>query len=306
MSYYFLSNNEFFNGWSNYIEEYTEVNNGSTSLTDGYMTHVQYSDSNRDDWDMTVCEFNIRPIDNLQRESSSQKIKSIDDEPSQSSYIPLNLVQTNNVDYQNDNDGMNNITNIESFTTFGEVDSSNTFKLYFYSEVQNRFQMKCLKKCGLRVILQNYNPAITKFSRIWVDIYDKNLLSNSQLVKTDPLSNDSDAYRQYKEKKNENILKYEDEGVIDAIDDETRKNKNWPRGEFNRSLSGWYVVTELKINYNPTENNLKMELLLNRIEYQPCFKNEYYVAKTAIDKYKEENIIENLVLSKDDPSYSSE
>lgn len=306
LSYYFLSNNEFFNGWSNYIEEYTEVNNSSTSLTDGYMTHVQYSDSNRDDWDMTVCEFNIRPIDNLQRESSSQKIKSIDNEPSQESYIPLNLVQTNNVDYQNDNDGMNNITNIESFTTFGEVDSSNTFKLYFYSEVQNRFQMKCLKKCGLKITLQNYNPAITKFSRIWVDIYDKNLLSNSQLVKSQHQPNDSDAYRQYKEKKNDNILKYDDEGVIDSIDDETRKNKNWPRGEFNRSLSGWYVVTELKINYNPTENNLKMELLLNRIEYQPCFKNEYYIAKTAIDKYKEENIIENLVLSKDDPSYNSE
>ena len=303
LSYYFLSNNEFFSGWSNFIEEYTEINNTHTSLTDGYLHHIQYSDSNRGGWNNTVCEFNLRPIDNLKRNPTTQVIESIDDEPKQESYIPLNLVHTKNEDYQNNTNGIDDMSNIESFTSFGEVDTTNMFKLYYFAEVQNQYQMRCLKKCGLKVVLQNYNPAITKFSRIWVDIYDKNMNSNTQISKTEPQENDVGEYKEYKTWKNNNILKYDDEGVIDAIENKERKNKNWPRGEFNRALSGWYVVTEIKINYNPTDNNLKMELILNRIEYQPCFRNDYSVAKKAIDKYKNDNKIENLVTDMDDPSY---
>lgn len=127
--------------------------------------------------------------------------------------------------------------------------------------------------------------------------------SNTQISKTELQENDVGEYKEYKTWKNNNILKYDDEGVIDAIENKDKKNKNWPRGEFNRALSGWYVVTEIKINYNPTDNNLKMELILNRIEYQPCFRNDYLVAKKAIDKYKNDNKIENLVTDMDDPSY---
>lgn len=302
LSYYFLSNNDFFDGWSNFIEEYTEINNGYSSITDGYKSHIQYSDSNRSGWGFTECQFNIKPIDNLKRDYNTQEIQSIPDEVSQESYIPLNLMQMTKNDYYSKND-VDNMSNVESYTSFGEVDTSNTFKLYFFSEVQNKYQMKCLKKCGLKVILQNYNPSITKFSRIWVDIYDKNINSNTQITKSEVMNNDTGDYREYKNIKNNNILKYEDEGVIDMIDDKSRKNKNWPRGEFNRSLSGWYVITEIKIYYSPDDNNLKMELLLNRIEYQPCFKHEYNIAKKAIDKYKEYNTMEDLVVSKDDPSY---
>lgn len=302
LSYYFLSNNDFFDGWSNFIEEYTEINNGYSSITDGYKSHIQYSDSNRSGWGFTECQFNIKPIDNLERDYNTQEIQSIPDEVSQESYIPLNLMQMTKNEYYSKND-VDNMSNVESYTSFGEVDTSNTFKLYFFSEVQNKYQMKCLKKCGLKVILQNYNPSITKFSRIWVDIYDKNINSNTQITKSEVMNNDTGDYREYKNIKNNNILKYEDEGVIDMIDDKSRKNKNWPRGEFNRSLSGWYVITEIKIYYSPDDNNLKMELLLNRIEYQPCFKHEYNIAKKAIDKYKEYNTMEDLVVSKDDPSY---
>lgn len=303
LSYYFLSNNDFFDGWSNFIEEYIEVNNCYSSLTDGYKSHVQYSDSNRSGWGFTECQFNIKPIDNLDRDSDTQKINSLPDDVSQESYIPLNLMQMTKKDYQDAKDGIGDMANVESFTSFGEVDTSNMFKLYYFSEVQNRYQMNCLKKCGLKVILQNYNPAITRFSRIWVDIYDKNINSNTQITKSEIQKNDTGDYLEYKNLKNNNILKYEDEGVIDMIDDSSRKNKNWPRGEFNRALSGWYVITEMKIYYSPDDNNLKMELLLNRIEYQPCFKNEYDIAKKAIDKYKEYNTMDDLVVSKDDPSY---
>lgn len=303
LSYYFLSNNEFYNGWSNFIEEYMEINNGYSSLSDGFKKHICYSDSNMEDWDFSVCEFNIRPIDNLKRDSATQKIQSIPDQPVQDSYIPLNLMQTTKREYQNihgsPDPNVDDMTNVESHTSFGEVDTSNTFKQYFFAEVQNQYQMKCLKKCGMKVTLQNYNPAITKFSRIWVDIYDKNIISNTQITPSKIQTNDTGEYVTYKGLKNDNILKFEDEGVIDEIENEKKKNKNWPRGEFNRSLSGWYVVTEIEIYYSPFDNNLKMKLVLNRIEYQPCFKDEYFVAKTAIDKYKEDNIIEDLIVDKD-------
>ena len=285
LSYYFISNNDFFDGWTNFIEEYHEISNSNSSLSDGFKTHVTYSDSNKDGWPYAVCDFTIRPIDNLIRESSTQKIKSLESEPTQDSYIPLNLMQMTKGDvYVSERMGVDDMTNVESFNNFGEVDTSNMFKQYYFAEVQNKYQMKCLKKCGLKVKLQNYNPAITKFSRIWVDIYDKNLAS--PLVKEDINKNDSVEYIKYKQEGNENILQFDDEVKPDKY------------GKFNRGLSGWYVITEIVIEYNPKDNNLNMNLILNRIEYKPCFKNEYYTAKKAVDKYKEENIIDNILTSK--------
>ena len=281
LSYYFITNNERFNGWSNYIEEYHEIANSGSSLSDGFKTNIKYTDSNKGKWDMNDCNFVIRPVDNLKREPATQKIMPLVDEPTQDSYIPLNLIHITNEDYVNDSVGVNDMTNVESFNNFGEVDTTNTFKQYYFAEVQNKYQLRCMKKCGLKVKLQNYNPAITKFSRIWVDIYDKNIYSSLEPMEI--RSNDKGDYSNYKNMINENLLYFENEAENDV------------KGKYNRGLSGWYVVTEIEIDYDPKENNLNMNLTLNRIEYRPCFKTEYKRAKNAVDKYKEENIIENIV-----------
>ena len=295
LSYYYISNHEHFDGWSNYIESYHEISNGSSALSDGFKTHVNYSDSNVADWGFNTCDFLIRPIDNLKRDPMTQKIESLPDEPDQSSYIPLNLMQISKREYLDELSSVDNMTNVESFTNFGEIDSSNTFKQYYFAEVQNRYQMKCLKKCGLKVKLQNYNPAITKFSRIWVDIYDKHPVSNFQLTKAEIRPQEKGDYKKYKEDRNDNIIEYDDEGIIDEIGEKQALNMIWPSYEYNRGLSGWYIVTEIDIEFVPQESNLKMNLLLNRIEYKPCFKDEYKLAKQAVDKYKEENIVEDLI-----------
>lgn len=281
LSYYFITNNEKYNGWSNFIEEYHEITNSGSSLSDGFVANVRYTDSNDGGWGMSMCNFAIRPIDNLKREVATQNILSLEDEPTQDSYIPLNLMQVTNEGYLEDYANVDKIGDVQSFTNFGEVDTSNTFKQYYFAEVQNRYQMKCLKKCGLKVKLQNYNPSVTKFSRIWVDIYDKNIISN--VVQSEVQSNDEGTYKKVKELRNDNILQFADEADKDK----------W--GQYNRALSGWYVVTEISIDYDPDENNLNMNLLLNRIEYKPCFKHEYTRAKKAIDKYKEENTIEKIL-----------
>jgi hypothetical protein len=292
-----LTNDEFFDGWTNYIESYQEITNGASALSDGFKTHATYSDSNTGDWGFSQCDFLIRPIDNLKRDPATQRILSFEDEePSQETYIPLNLIQMTKSEYIGSPASVDNMTNVESFNNFGNIDTSNTFKQYYFAEVQNKYQLKCMKKCGLKVRLQNYNPSVTKFSRVWVDIYDTNPLSNGEISASKIESSDPVDIRNYREKKNENIIQYDDEGIIDIIN--PRKNKNWPEVIFNRSLSGWYVVTEFEINYDPKDNSLKMDLILNRIEYKPCFRDEYKKAKKAIDKYKEENVPEDILVSK--------
>lgn len=287
LTYYYISNNDKFDGWTNYIEDYHEISNNSSSMSEGFRTHVTYTDSNVDESGIFSYDFLIRPVDNLKRDATTQEIQELPDEVNQDSYIPLNLMQMTKDEYLEDLSSVDNMTNVESFNNYGEVDTTNMFKQYFFAEVQNRYQMKCLKKCGLKVRLQNYNPAITKFSRIWVDIYDKNIAS--QLEKTDINKNIDKRitgdYLTYVTEQNENILNYEGEGVHDH------------RGKYNRGLSGWYVVTEIDIEYSPKDVNLKMNLTLNRIEYKPAFKSDYERAKKSVKKYKDENKMTDILIN---------
>lgn len=296
LSYYYISNHYFFDGWSNCIDSYQEISDGGSSLSDGFRTHVTFSDSNDDNiFGGNVLEFLIRPIDNLKRDGATQKILPLPETVSQNSYIPLNLMQMTKKEFLYNLSSVDNMTNIESFNNFGEIDTSNTFPQYFFAEIQNKFQMKFLKKCGLKVKLQNYNPAITKFSRIWVDIYDNHPISNYQITKQEIRDNDSGDYREYKDLKNDNILQFNDEGIVENVDNvNSSPTQIWPKKKFNRALSGWYVVTEIELEYDYNANNLKMNLTLNRIEYQPVFKNEYELARNAVDVYKEQNLIDDI------------
>ena len=273
-------------------------------MSDGFRTHVTYSDSNVDNnFDGHVFDFLIRPIDNLKRDGSTQKIQSLPENVSQESYIPLNLMQMTKKEFLEELSSVDNMTNVESFNNFGEIDSSNTFPQYFFAEIQNKYQMKCLKKCGLRVKMQNYDPAITKFSRIWVDIYDDHPISSYQVskderaeefIKKNSQSDYTTEYREYIDRKNDNIINFEDEGVLDIINDGIGPSNYWPKEKYNRSLSGWYVVTEIELEYDHNDNNIRMNLTLNRIEYQPVFKSDYELAKKAVEIYKEHNLVEDI------------
>ena len=310
LSCYFLTNYHYYNGWSNFIESYNEISEGYSSVNEGYKKNLVYSDSNSSGWGSN-SKFSIMPIDNLERESTTQQIKSLDKDVKQDSYIPLNLMQMNNFEYQkSDISEVDKLTGVESFINLGEVDTSNMFKQYYFAEIQNEYQMTCMKKCGLRVTLQNYNPAITKFSRVWVDLFDMNPTSSQEIKK----SNLSDNYKntvwgKYKDEKNENIIQYQNEGIMNtaATEEEKKKqqekNTNYPRGNYNRSLSGWYVVTEMKIVFDNYDKNMKTHLVLNRIEHRPLYKHEYNLAKNAVDKYREENRIECVFGNIDDYSY---
>ena len=296
VSYYFITNSMKFKGWTNYIEEYYELNDGYSIMTDGHRKVLTYSDK---------CgffnlmsknyQFLLTPIDNIKRDFD-RKILSLPDEVTNDVYIPLNLRETTNSAYVDNRNVCNDPTAAESRIDLGEVDTSNNFPLYFYASAQNDFQMKNLKKCGLSVRLQNYNPAITRYSRIWVDIYDMNRNSLTKIRKNENVDSMSDSkMKEYLKKKNENIISFPEEMTGDT---ETQA--------YNRSLSGWYVVTDMKISYNTvkdfkgnTYKKLQTQLTLNRIEYKPTFKSEYEMAKKAMEKYKYDNISENIMCSGD-------
>ena len=296
LSYYFLTNSAEFKGWTNYIEEYFELNDGHSIVSDGYSKVLTYSDKcGFPDLSSKNYKFLMTPIDNLKRDNS-KNIVSLPNNVSQDSYIPLNLRQTTNSAYVETQKMYDNPTVAESRIDLGEVDTSNTFPLYFYASVQNEFQMKNLKKCGLSVRLQNYNPAITRYSRIWVDIYDMHRNSTTQIREKEGVDDMKDSkIKKHFENKNKNIISYKDEMKGDT---DTQV--------YNRSLSGWYVVTDMKISYNSVRDfkgnvhkKLQTQLVLNRIEYRPTFHSEYKMAKDAIEKYKKDNRPDDIMCGGD-------
>ena len=292
VSYYFLSNNEEFKGWSNYIEEYFELNDGYSIVSDGYRKTLTYSDKcGFPDLTAKNYKFILSPIDNLKRDGK-KNIESLPEEVSYDSYIPLNLRQTTNSAYADCQSLYDSPTVAESTIDIGEVDTSNNFPLYFYAATQNDFQMKNLKKCGLSVRLQSYNPSITRYSRIWVDIYDTHESSKSQIQKNSEVDDMPESkVKEYLKKKSDNVISYK----------EDIQNNNENR-VYNRTLSGWYVITDMKKSYNTvrdfkggTYKKLQTHLTLNRIDYKPSFHSEYDMAKKAIEKYKTDNISENIM-----------
>jgi hypothetical protein len=292
VSYYFLTNGEEFKGWTNYIEEYYELNDGYSLMTDGCSKVLTYSDKcGISNITSKNYKFLFTPIDNIKRDDS-RNIMLLPEQVEYDTYIPLNLMQTTNSTYFDSKNLYDNPAASESRIDLGEVDTSNTYPLYYYASVQNDFQMKNLKKCGLSVRLQNYNPSITRYSRIWVDIYDMNINSLYEMRK-DPKVDDmvESQVKDYLKEKNDNII---------SFDEEVKKDNEYR--VYNRSLSGWYVVTDMKISYNTvkdfkgvTYKKLQTQLILNRIDYKPSFKSEYEIAKKAIEKYRYDNLSESIM-----------
>lgn len=296
LSYYFLTNSEKFKGWTNYIEEYFVLNDGYSMMSDGYSKVLTYSDKcGFLNLTSKNYKFLITPIDNMKRDAD-RNIMSLPETVGYNTYIPLNLRQTTNSAYINNQNLYDNPTSAESRVDLGEVDTSNNFPLYFYSSIQNDFQMKNFKKCGLSIRLQNYNPSITKYSRIWIDIYDMNKNSLTQIRKDPSVDGlEPSEIKDYLKDKNDNIITFKED-----IENDTEHQA------YNRSLSGWYVVTDMKISYNTvkdlkgkTYKKLQTQLILNRIEYKPSFHSEYKMAKDAIEKYKCENLSENIMCGGD-------
>jgi uncharacterized protein (UPF0297 family) len=120
--------------------------------------------------------------------------------------------------------------------------------------------------------------------------------SNTQIQKNNDIDKMQDSkVKEYLKSKNDNIISFKED-----------MEGNTENQTYNRSLSGWYIVTEMKIVYNTvkdfkgnTSKKLQTQLILNRIEYKPTYYSEYEIARNAIEKYKNDNLAENIMCGGD-------
>lgn len=211
--------------WNNYFEKYETIMRNQTS--EGYKKYVQYYDYDSNEF---ISEY-VDPITNASE-----------------TMIPISKSRLVNSEVE-DNLRDDNI----AFTDFGFL-CDNVHKNYHFAGVQNNFNLSFCKSFGLKVRLSSYNPAITLYSKLYVDLYDTNSALVSTIKSTDKDDNDDKTVR----------LTDIDEGLESSTD----KNMQ----VYNESLSGWYVVTGIKLLYNSNNGIMKEELILNRREMKPSVK----------------------------------
>ena len=228
-SYYYITNSdkEPGSGYTNYIVDYSEISNVSSTINSGYRKYVQYYDFDNDEF---VSEYVDSITHNTEGMLAMNKGQMLNGEPE---------------------DGLRD--SLASYVNYGIQTFDNIHSNYRFAEIQNRMNNEDAEKVGLNVVLENFNPAITRYSRLWVEIYDKNLTS------------------------------IEDNNV--CVDSTVETNTNppkvmneteGPRGAtINESLTGWYVVKGFKLVYNIDTGSIEEHLDLMRREAKPAITTDY-------------------------------
>ena len=229
---YSITNNPQRMGWTNYIEYYSELSKSSSTLYSGYRKYVQYFDFNNREF---VSEY----VDPLTHNTKGM--------------IPLSKGKIYN------NEPEDNLRNtLVSYTYYGFQDTDSQHENYYWAGVQNQFNNEESKKFGLDVTLCSYNPAITRYSRIWVDIYELNstMIANKRL------------------KDNNKDIGNRNADMPPVLNPELDENTGdmKQRMIYNESLSGWYLVESVNIFYDLKDAMLKHKLILNRRESKPANK----------------------------------
>lgn len=273
--WYELNNSKFLSAWTLYYDKYSELNNGSTTLYDGYVKYVQsWNHKNRDYISSPVV------VDNMETEGMLplNKGKLVNGEPSELS------------------------ANLKTYEYIGECNEHMNSE-YAYAESHNDMNIKDMRKFGMVVDLPCINPAVTRYSRIKLIVFEKNGFAKEGLFEDENLTEDSVIQNENGETKNLSEVP----GAIDSntprIDTSTEEGKkeakklniysemadesdvdaNGPAEVLNESLSGWYVVTGYEIyvrtNEDPDGNeigtHLRQKIYLSRREYKPALKNDY-------------------------------
>ena len=146
ISYYFLTNSAEFKGWTNYIEEYFELNDGHSIVSDGYSKVLTYSDKcGFPNLPSKNYQFLLTPIDNIKRDSD-RKIMSLPDKVTKDIYIPLNLRQTTNSAYSETQNLCDNPTAAES--RIRDVDMAEEMVTYTKNSILNESAMAMLSQAN--------------------------------------------------------------------------------------------------------------------------------------------------------------
>ncbi len=271
--WYELNNSKYLSAWTLYFDNYSEMNSNSSSLFDGYTKYMQ-------SWDWMKREKIELPlsIENPGTEGMMPLNKGhiIDGEPSELS------------------------KNMVSYSYMGETNEHMNPE-YYYAEAHNRMNISDMSKFGLVVELPCVNPAITRYSRIKVIVFEKNDLSQIGIVENPNMKEDSEITRDdgktlklsdYPELQSDTTPRFDlstDDGIEQAkaagIYSELATQgedggTNTADETLNESLSGWYVVTGYEIYMGDIDEQggttrLKQKIYLSRREYKPALKRDY-------------------------------
>lgn len=271
--WYELNNSKYLSGWSLYFDNYKEINSNSSSLYDGYVKYLQ-------SWDWVKRKKIEMPL-------------SIENTGTEG-LMPLNKGRLINGELSELS------KNMVSWDYMGETNEHMNPE-YYYAVANNKLNLNDMSKFGLEVELPAVNPAITRYSRIKVIVFEKNDSAQAGLIENPDMKEDSVLTNEagetlklsdYPELKSDTTPRFDlsgDDGIAQAklvgVYSElatlgAESPINVAQETLNESLSGWYIVTGYEIYMNDADEmggtmRLKQRLFLSRREYKPPLKSNY-------------------------------
>lgn len=261
---YELTNNLSVNNWSLYFDNYRIVSDNSKCLADGYMKYSQWWNSSTSEWksdEIAVPAFETSGLMPLNRG------RLINGEPSK---LNQNLKTYNN-------NGINGDDNNEH---------------YMYAENFNSMCLEDMDKYGLEIELPCFNPAITKFSRIKISIFERNPIAIDNIIDhpaeadaTVTAEDGSTIYlKDHPEFQSDNTPMLADGETVGGIGSKFQ-TKPMPSGDGSlyagngeilvESLSGYYVVTGMELYMGYENSTLRERISLRRREGRPPLRSDY-------------------------------
>lgn len=278
--WYELNNSKYLSAWTPYFDNYKEKNSNSSSLFDGYTKYMQ-------SWNWSKREKVELPL-------------SIEN-PGTEGMLPLNK------GHIIDGEPSELSKNMVSYTYMGETNEHMNPE-YYFAEANNQMNLTDINKFGLTVELPCVNPAITRYTRIKVIVFEKNDNAQAGLTENPDMRADveierddgktlklsdypelqSDTTPRFDLTTEEGIEQAKAAGVYSELATAGADGEVNAAGEtINESLSGWYVVTGYEIYMDDIDSEggttrLKEKINLARREYKPALKSNY--EKTNNDK----------------------
>lgn len=226
---YYITNNPNEKIWNNYFSKYKIITKPGKSISDGYKKYVQY-------WDYNNKEFVSEYVDPI-------------------NHLTDGMIAVNKGRIIGGKSENNNLDEFYTWTNFGIQDSDNVHANFYWAETQNSFNISECEKFQIEVVLDAYNPAITRMSRVWVELYNISEVLSDEARTAD------------------------DEGTTPELNTDTDQRINTDTTEEvymntirNDGLSGFWVVSRIELIY---ENyHFSEKVILSRREMKPL--TQYY------------------------------
>ncbi len=260
---YELTNNLAVKNWSLFFDNYRIVSDNSRCLTDGYIKYSQWYNGSSKEWrseEVAVPAFETSGLMPLNRG------RLIDGEPS-----PLNK-------------------NLRTYTNCG-INGDDNNDRYMYADNFNSMCLADMDKYGLDIELPCFNPALTKFSRVKVSLFERNPIAIDNLIDhpeekdmTIEAKDGSTIYlKDHPELQSDNTPSIGDESV-GGIGSKFQTNP-MPSADGTlyagndeilvESLSGFYVITGLELYTGDDSTTLRERVTLRRREGRPPLRSDY-------------------------------